>query len=116
MVTRAKDCLVSVDGTDFRIPNHGQKFYSHKFKKSGLRYEVGLCILTGNIVWTSGPYECGLWPNIKIFRNGLKSCLEESKRVEADDGYIGEAPERVKCPGSFVNPQENEKMQSRIRS
>ena len=31
---------ISVDGTDFQIAEHREKFYSHKFKKSGLRYEV----------------------------------------------------------------------------
>ena len=34
------NCLISVDGTDFLIADHGAKFYSHKFKNSGLRYEV----------------------------------------------------------------------------
>ena len=34
------DCLISVDETDFYITEHGAKFYSHKFKKSGFRYEV----------------------------------------------------------------------------
>ena len=68
-------CLVSVDGTDFHIPQHGWKFYSHKFKKSGLRYEVALCIMTGDIVWINGPYEPGIWPDIKIFRDSLMSHL-----------------------------------------
>jgi hypothetical protein len=26
--------------------------------------------------------------------------LEEGERVEADDGYVGEAPRHVKCPKS----------------
>ncbi len=36
--------------------------------------------------------------------------------MEADNGYIGEAPQRVKCPGSAANPTENQAMQSRVRS
>ena len=44
------------------------------------------------------------------------SHLTEGERVEADDGYVGEAPMYVKCPKSFVNPKETEYMQERVRS
>ena len=83
---KGNDCLISVDGTDFQIPEHGQTLYSHKFKKSGLHCEVALCILTGSIVWINGPYECRLWPDISIFSNSLKTHLAPNERVEADDG------------------------------
>ena len=46
----------------------------------------------------------------------LKSFLAPNERVEADDGYIGEAPENVKCPKSFTNPAETEYMQQRVRN
>jgi hypothetical protein len=110
------DCLTSVDGTDFRIAEQGKDFYSHKFKKSGLRYEVGICIATGDIVWLNGPYECGLWPDISIFRDSLLSHLETNERVEADDGYIGEHPLYIKCPKGFANPEETLFMQQRVRN
>ena len=42
--------MVSVDGTDFRVEETGRQWYSHKFKKSGVRYEVGLAIKSGDIV------------------------------------------------------------------
>ena len=70
------DCLVSVDGTDFEIQEpwpyhrlHSRMWFSHKFKGPGLRYEVGLSILGGEIVWIGGPYACGLWPDLKIFKH-----------------------------------------------
>jgi hypothetical protein len=110
------DCLITVDGTDFRIAEHGKIFYSHKFKKSGLRYEVGLCIATGDIVWLNGPYECGRWPDISIFRDSLLSHLAPAERVEADDGYIGEHPRHIKCPAGFANPQSTLFMQQRARN
>ena len=94
---KGNDCLVSVDGTDFRIAEHGTEFYSFKFKKSALRYEVSLCIFTGEIVWVNGPYELGVWNNLDILRDGIVHHLSEGERVEADDGYIGEAPEYVKA-------------------
>ena len=27
------NCLLSIDDTDFKIPNHSQEYYSHKFKE-----------------------------------------------------------------------------------
>jgi hypothetical protein len=51
-----------------------------------------------------------------IFRDSLKSHLEEGERVEADDGYIGEAPRYVKCPKSFASQEENLAMQQRVRN
>ena len=110
------DCILSVDGTDCSIRQHGPQFASHKFKgKSALRYEVALGILKGDISWLHGPFPAGAWPDINIFRHALKNHLDENERVEADDGYLGEAPGKVKCPASFTNPVENEGMQSRVR-
>ena len=44
--------MLSVDGTDFLMAmSYKEAFYSFKFKKMGLRYEVGLCMKTGDIVW-----------------------------------------------------------------
>jgi hypothetical protein len=68
------------------------------------------------MVWINGPYEAGLWNDIKIFRDALLSMLSPNERVEADDGYVGEAPRYVKCPKSFTNPPETEAMQQRVRN
>jgi len=76
------DCLLSVDGTDFRIElGYSKPFWSYKFKKSGLRYEVWLCILTGDICWWSGPYaKCPgvLWadPNTAEMQQRVRSRQE----------------------------------------
>ena len=107
---------MSCDGTDFKIAEYGPKFSSHKYaKKSALKYEVCLCILTGDIVWINGPYLVSVH-SIVIFRDCLLSHLADNERVEADDGYIGEAPYYVKCPKCITNPQETLAMQARIRS
>ena len=51
------DCLMTVDGTDFCIPQKGvakkgNAFASHKYAgKSALRYELGVSILGGDLVW-----------------------------------------------------------------
>ena len=109
------DCLVSVDGTDFRIQHCGRRFYSFKFNASALRYEVALCILTGELVWINGPFEPGIYNDIAIFRSAIMGELEEGERVEADDGYIGESPRYVKCPKSIAQRADTEVMQTMVR-
>jgi hypothetical protein len=112
---------MSVDGTHFRIPQKGAAkkgnlFGSHKYAgKSALRYELGVDILMGNLVWIQGPYPAGAWPDIKIFTSCLAHFLEPYERVEADGGYRGHA-DKVKCPKSDVNPVENLKMQGHVRA
>jgi hypothetical protein len=95
---------VSIDCTDVEIqepsPFH-KRWYSHKFHGPGLRYEIGLSIDKGDIVWINGPFECGSWPDIRIFKFSLKSFLGKNERVEADNGYLGEDPMTVKTPGGI---------------
>lgn len=85
--------MTSVDGTDFRIeeptPFDG-KWYSHKFKGPGVRYEVVIGIHNKYIVSINGPYPCGAWPDLKIARQDLIKKLLPGERVEADNGYAGE--------------------------
>jgi hypothetical protein len=67
------NCLISVDGTDVRIPQQGpaiprNPFSSFKFKgKCRLRYKIGVDILPGNIVWVNGPYAAGEYTDINFF-------------------------------------------------
>lgn len=89
---RGKTCKVTVDGTDYKIPRQtphkrDKKFYSHKFKHAALRYEVAVCIQTGDIVWVNGPFPAGKWPDINIYRRNLKAMLLPGEMVEADSGY-----------------------------
>lgn len=79
-----------MDGTDVRIfePSpFDSRWYSHKFRGPGLRYEVGVAIWSGGLVWVNGPFRCGDNPDINIFRSGMKKKLEAGERVVADDGY-----------------------------
>jgi hypothetical protein len=74
---------VTVDGTDLQIYEptpFSKKWYSHKFRAAGLRYEVAVCIQTGDIVWFHGPFPCGEWPDLKIFRDGLKKVLAPGEK------------------------------------
>ena len=73
-------------------------WYSYKFNGPGLRYEVGLCILTGRIVWVHGPIPPGGWNDLQIFRHSLVTHLGQGERVETDRGYRGEYPQRGRIP------------------
>ena len=82
----------SVDGTDFRIREphpFNKKWFSKKFRGPGLRYEVGVCIQTGWIVWINGPFPCGEWPDLKIAKDSLVHMFVEDERAVADNGYRG---------------------------
>lgn len=61
MLDTGNQALVTVDGTDMPCEMlFDKRFYSHKFNGNGVRYEVGVCIATGDIVWISGPFRCGV--------------------------------------------------------
>ena len=84
------DALVTIDGTDMKVQMHYDKrYFSHKFCSRGLRYEVGVCILSGNIVWINGPFRCGM-TDIDISRQCILGSLSLNEMVEADNGYDGE--------------------------
>jgi len=112
------DCLMSIDGTDFRIPQTGEAktrnwFASHKYSfKSALRNEIRVSIIGGDLVWIQGPYPAGRLNDIAIFNKVLRHFLEPGERVEADNRYVG-AADNIKCPDNPCNPVENEGMQSR---
>ena len=87
-------CLVSVDGVEFQIQEptpFSSIWWSHKFNGPGLRYERVVCIATGWIVAYNGPFECGSWPDLKIFRSLLKHMLGCQEKVVAERGYHGDA-------------------------
>jgi hypothetical protein len=62
-------------------------WFSHKFKGPGVRYEIGLCIQTGWIVWKNGPYPCGSYPDLKIARHRVVHVLAQGEKILADGGY-----------------------------
>jgi hypothetical protein len=121
---RGNDCLIGVDCKDCRfqqilIPNPNKpgkmmmnkSLYSPKFKGPALRYEVGTSLLSNDIVWLSGPYLPGDMSDITIFRQELMFMLQqEGERAEADDGYIGEAPDFIVCPKSVEICSDEEKL------
>ena len=91
MQSNGSICLVTVDGTDFLIDEptpFSKKWSSHKFgKHAALRYEIGICIQTGWIVWVNGPYPAGQWPDLAISRDCLNQSLGRKEKFLADGGH-----------------------------
>lgn len=110
--------MCTVDGTDFRIREpkpFNPGWYSHKFKGPGVRYEVALSINGGDIVHINGPFMCGHWPDLKIFREKLKHKLDPNEMVEADAGYRGE-PNKCRVPADYQHARhKRQKCRARAR-
>ena len=68
--------VMTVDGTHVWIqePKHetlskDTEYFSHKFNKSGINYELGIAIASGKLIWLNGPFKAG--------RNDLNIFVEE---------------------------------------
>jgi len=108
-------CKISLDAADFLLAmNWFKSFWSYKFKKMGLRYEIGLNIKTGDICWWNGPFPPGDMNDDMCFRDCLAMWLPPGECVETDKGYRASFPERVQCP-PFEGPDRRE-MTQRVRN
>jgi hypothetical protein len=111
--------LVTIDGTDMRCElRFDKRFYSHKFKRNAVRYEVGVCIASGDIVWISGPFRCDV-NDLTVSREGglLGGGLKRGEMAEADRGYVGEKW-YLKTPTGFhtrTQGEEGMKLQAAAR-
>lgn len=91
MVAGVPKMSVLIDGTDCPVGEPrplDPSFYSQKFKRAGVRYELAMCIATGNIVWANGSYKCGSYTDFAIFRKKLESRMESGGKILADSGYL----------------------------
>ena len=115
--------MTSNDGVDFEIAEPwpynryiSKRWYSHKFKGPGIRYLIGVAILTGDIVHISGPYPCGDWPDVKIFKQDIVPELDANERVEADGGYASLDPQYTKTPESASSREESKDLKNKVRA
>ena len=67
-------------------------FYGVKFNHSGLKYEVGVCIAMGHIVWIHPHLN-----DLNISRTALIGALDRDESAVADSGYRGE-PHHIRTP------------------
>jgi DDE superfamily endonuclease len=117
MLSNGSTCLVTVDGTDCEIvepSDFSSRWFSHKFHGAGLRYEVGVCIQTGWIVWKNGPYPAGSFPDIVVARDNLYTKFQPGEMYVADRGYR-DGGERAIVPSGYRNAFENMMGEARAR-
>ena len=81
------------------MPSSG--WYSCKYNKAGLVYELGVSIYHEKICWVNGPFPAGQ-NDMRIFKKdgGLMSKIPDGKRAAGDEGYVGE-PEEVSTRNEF---------------
>ena len=64
-----------------------KRYFSFKFNGPGLKYEVGLSINTGRIVWVNGGIPCGLANDLSLARSKFVKKLLPGEKAIADKGY-----------------------------
>jgi len=112
--------VITVDGTHCWIsePGHPEwsmdsDYYSHKYGKAGVDYELAISISTNQLVWINGPFPAGT-SDLKVFKKpgGLRELLTSiGKRGIADGGYPG-YPRLLSTPNS-LDSKEVKKFKSR---
>jgi hypothetical protein len=104
--------VLTVDGTHCWIqePKHptwsqDPKYFSHKYGRAGLNYELGISLVDGHLVWMKGPFKAGS-NDVQIFRDeGLKAKLRATgKMAIGDGGYCGH-PYQISTPNSHESKQ-----------
>ena len=89
--------VITVDGTHVWIsePLHPEwsqdsRYYSHKYGKAGVDYELGIALSLNRLVWMNGPFPAGQ-SDLRVFkRHGLRDKLKASRKMGiADGGYSG---------------------------
>jgi hypothetical protein len=105
---------ITVDGTHCWIqePQHptwsqDRKFYSHKYNKAGLNYELGISLWQSRLVWMKGPTKAG-GNDLQVFlEEGLKAKLKATgKKGIGDGGYRGH-PGEMSTPNSHDSKEAN---------
>lgn len=89
--------IVSVDGTHCWIkePTHAEfsqdrRYFSHKFSKAGVNYELAILLWESRLVWMKGPTRAGLNDIQNFVNGGLKEkLLLMGKKAIGDGGYCG---------------------------
>ena len=104
---------ISVDGTHCWIaePKHVEwsqdpAYYSHKYNKAGINYEIGISLSEPRVVWMNGPHPAGMNDVLVFSEYGLKDKLDlHGKKAIGDQGYVGH-PTHV----STFNSQDSKKV------
>ena len=97
--------IMTVDGTHCWIeePQHPEwsqdrEYYSHKYNKAGINYELGISISTQQLIWMNGPFKAGMNDKFVFTEKGLESKLLEIGKKAIGDGGYGGHQEAISAP------------------
>jgi hypothetical protein len=83
---------MTVDGTHCWLhepqrPTWSQdlRYFSHKYGKAGLDFELGILISESKLVWLNGPFMAGK-NDVQIFQKALKQKLQTAGKMAIGDG------------------------------
>ena len=91
--------FLTVGGVHFKIyePSpFSEYWYSHRFKRAGLTYEIRLNVHTADICWAYDGYPARV-NDITMATHGVFSVLPIGEMIIANKGYKGE-PNRIITP------------------
>jgi len=100
--------VITVDGTHCWVSEPGHpvwsqdsEYFSHKYGKAGVNYELGIALSLNRLVWINGPFKAGE-SDLRVFkRYGLRAKLKAlKKRGIGDGGYTGH-PLYVSTPNNL---------------
>jgi hypothetical protein len=99
--------VLTVDGTHCWIqePQHpdwsqDREYYSHKYGKSGVNYELALSLTESRLIWMNGPFKAGINDLGVFIEKGLKAKLTATgKKGIGDGGYNGHI-DQISTPNS----------------
>ena len=110
---------MTVDGTHCPVeePKHptlsqDTSFFSHKFNRAAVSYELAISTYEQKLIWINGPFPAGTH-DITIYRAALMRMIPEGKKIIGDAGYRGE-PNTVSTYNP-IDPQEVKNFKSRAR-
>jgi DDE superfamily endonuclease len=105
--------IISVDGTHCRINEpRGEistQWYSHKFHKAAVNYEVAIDLWKSKVVWINGPFPAATH-DLTIYQKeeGLRSKVPVLKKVIADNGYQCQDDNNLSTPNKFDSEEVKE--------
>jgi hypothetical protein len=98
--------IITVDGTHCWIqePQHptwsqDSPYFSHKYGKAGLSYELGISISESKLVWMNGPFMVGK-NDLQIFMKALKQKLRTAGKLSIGDGGYAGHPYQCSTPNN----------------
>ena len=99
--------VLTVDGTHVWVyePGHPEfsqdsEYFSHKFNKSGINYELGIAVATQSLIWMNGPFKAGK-SDLQIFLGaGLRDRLSQLGKKAIGDGIYRGNQDTISYPNT----------------